>query len=142
MGKRPCEVRGRPGVTVYRPVYIHDSAVIGESTRIGKFCDIGKDVLIGTDCNIQCLVSVSNGCWIGDNVFIGPGARLLNDKYMDGTITPVTVEDDVKIGGGSIILPGVILGKGCLVGAGAVVTANVPPYMIVYGNPAKVRDPG
>ena len=86
------------------------------------------------------MVSVSNGCKVGDRVFIGPGARLLNDKYMDGNITPVTVEDDVKIGGGAIILPGVLLGKGCLVGAGAVVTANVPPYTIVYGNPAKVRN--
>lgn len=138
MSKRPCEVRDRPGVTVYRPVYIHDSAVIGENTRIGKFCDIGKDVRIGTGCNIQCLVSISNGCKLGNNVFIGPGARLLNDKYMNGTITPVTVQDDVKIGGGAVILPGVILGEGCLVGAGAVVTARVPAHIIVHGNPARM----
>ena len=139
MGKRPCAMHHRPGVTILRPVYIHDSALIGPGTKIAKFVDIGKDVVIGVDCNIQAHVSISNYCSVGRQVFIGPGARLLNDKYMDGKIEPVIVEDHVRIGGGAVILPGVRLGRRCLIGAGAVVTKNVPPNTIAYGNPAKLR---
>lgn len=129
----------RERVTIYQPVYIHPTAAIGKGTKIGAFCDIGKDVAIGKNCNIQCHVTVSNGTVIGDNVFIGPNVTILNDKYMDGNIQVVRVEDGAKIGGGSIILPGITVGKNTLIGAGSVVTKDVEPGKVVYGNPAKER---
>lgn len=110
---------------IYRPCYIHPSAKIGEDTKIGAFCDIGKNVVIGKNCNIQAHVTISNGCKIGNNVFIGPNTSLLNDKYMDGKLEPVVVENDVKIGGGVTVLPRVTIGEGALIGAGATVTKNV-----------------
>lgn len=116
----------------YHPCNVHKSARIGEGTKIGAFCDIGKDVVIGKNCNIQAHVTISNECKIGDNVFIGPNTSLLNDKYMDGKIEPVIVWDDAKIGGGATVLPGVIIHAGALVGAGAVVTKDVPSKTCYY----------
>lgn len=127
--------------TIHQPCYIGDHAQIGKGTKIGAFCDIGKLVVIGKNCNIQCHVSISNECKIGNNVFIGPGARLLNDKYMNGKITPVIVEDDVRIGGGAIILPGIYIRSRAKIGAGSVVTKHVPWGAVVYGNPAQVHTP-
>jgi len=124
-------------VTVYKPSYIHSTAKIGEGTKIGAFCDIGKNVIIGRNCSIQCHVTISNDCKIGNNVFIGPNTSLLNDKYMDGGCQPVTVEDHVSIGGGCIILPKVTLHHDCSVGAGSIVTGDVAPNTVVWGNPAK-----
>lgn len=123
----------------YRPVYIHPSAQIGENVKIGAFCDIGKGVKIGDNCNIQSHVTISNGCKIGDNVFIGPNTSLLNDRYMDGNINPVVIGHDVKIGGGVIILPGVVVEPMSKIGAGSVVTKDVFTGTTVYGNPAEVK---
>ena len=128
----------RESVTIYPPTYVHDTAEIGEGTKIGAFCDIGKNVKIGKNCNIQCHVTISNGCKIGNNVFIGPNTTLLNDKYpISKNISPVIVEDNAVIGGGVIILPNVKIGKGAVVGAGSVVTKDVPPDTVVSGNPAR-----
>ena len=128
----------RKDVVIYEPTYVHETAVIGPGTRIGAFCDIGKRVVIGRDCIIQCHVSISNGCRIGDRVFIGPKATLLNDKYPPGEIKPVRVEDDVIIGGAAVILPGVTIGKKAVIGAGSIVTRDVPEGVVVRGNPARI----
>ena len=117
---------------IYPPCNIHKSATIGEGTKVGAFCDIGKDVKIGKGCNIQAHVTISNGCQLGDHVFIGPNTSLLNDKYMDGTIEPVVVEDGATIGGGVTILPRVWIGKGAFIGAGAIVTKDVPADTCYY----------
>jgi len=124
-------------IKVWEPTYIHPTAQIGEGTRIGKFCDIGKNVVIGKNCIVQCQVSISNECKIGNNVFLGPKVTLLNDKHINGKIAPVIIEDGAKIGGATVILPNVRVGKGALVGAGSVVTKNVEPNIMVYGNPAR-----
>jgi len=120
--------------TVYPPCNIHKSATIGEDTQIGAFCDIGKDVKIGKGCNIQAHVTISNGCQLGDHVFIGPNTSLLNDKHMDGVITPVNVESEAKIGGGVTILPSVTIGRGAVIGAGAIVTKDVPAHTCYISN--------
>ena len=111
-----------------------------ESTKVGAYCDIGNPN-IGQDCKIQCHVSIPPGWKIGNRVFIGPGARFANDRYPNLSRKKFipkggTIADDVVIGMGALILP-VTIGKGAVIGAGAVVTKNVPPYTTVVGNPAR-----
>ena len=113
---------------------------IPQSTKVGAFVDIGSP-RIGENCTIQCHVSIPPGWTIGNNVFIGPGVRFANDKHpqangkweqLDGW-----VQDDVVIGMGALIAPGVTLEKGCVIGMGAVVLTDVPAGKTYVGNPAK-----
>lgn len=126
------------GIVVWNYVVIGDNTKIGDGTRIGSFCDIGKDVIIGKDCNIQTHVTISNGCKIGDNVFIAPNSTLLNDKFPQSErLTPPIIKDNAIIGGCSVILPNVTIGEGAVVAAGSVVTKDVAPRTLVKGMPAK-----
>lgn len=125
-------------ITVWNYVVIGDGTRIGEGTVIGSFCDIGKDVVIGKNCSIQAHATISNGCKVGDNVFIAPNSSLLNDRYPKSSLlTPPQIEDNVVIGGGVIILPGVTIGKKAVVAAGSVVTKDVLAREVVLGVPAK-----
>jgi len=133
-------LKKRENVVTYEPSYIHDSAKIGKGTRIGAFVDIGKDVIIGTDCNIQAHVTISNGVHIGDRVFIGPNTSILNDRYpISKVLTPPTIHNDAIIGGFAVILPNVVVGEKAVIGAGSVVTKDVPERKVVYGNPADIK---
>jgi UDP-2-acetamido-3-amino-2,3-dideoxy-glucuronate N-acetyltransferase len=126
-------------VTIWNYVVIGDNTSIGEGTLMGSFCDIGKEVIIGRNCNIQAHATISNGCKIGDNVFMAPNTSLLNDRYPKSILlTPPIVENDVVIGGGVTILPGVVIGKKAVVAGGSVVSKDVPPSTVVKGVPAKV----
>lgn len=126
---------------------------IGEGTKIGCFVEIKKGVRIGRNCKIEPFVFIPEGVTIGDGVFVGPHVCFTNDKYPaavnpDGSLKSVsdwkcsetTVEDRVAIGAGAVILPGVRIGADSLIGAGAVVTKDVPPKCCVIGNPARVRE--
>lgn len=125
---------------MYEPSYIHDSAKIGKGTKIGAFVDIGKDVVIGIDCNIQAHVTISNGVHIGDRVFIGPNTSILNDRYpVSKVLAPPTIQNDVIIGGFVVILPDIVIGEKAVIGAGSVVTKDVPKGNVVYGNPAEQK---
>lgn len=111
-----------------------------DDTKIGAFCDIGEPN-IGFRCKIQCHVSIPPGWSIGNDVFIGPGVRFINDRKPDLSQPFYRqfgyVEDQVVIGGGAIIFP-VRIGYGAIIGAGAVVLKDVAPYTTVVGNPAHV----
>ena len=131
-------MEAKKGFRAYEPSYIHKTADIGNDTKIGAFCDIGKNVKIGEKCNIQAHVTISNDCKLGDRVFIGPNTSLLNDKQMDDRIQPVTVGDDAKIGGGVVVLPGIKIGVSAVIGAGSVVTKDVPPNTVVAGNHERI----
>jgi len=114
---------------------------IGRNCKIHPFVYIEEDVVIGDDCKIQAFAGIGKGTRIGNRVHIGPQVIVSNVKYPYVNrveIEPSTIEDDVAIGAGGIILPGVTVRKGAIVGAGAVVTREVPPNTIVVGNPAKV----
>jgi UDP-2-acetamido-3-amino-2,3-dideoxy-glucuronate N-acetyltransferase len=150
--------------------YVHPSAtlaasaLIGAGTRIWQHCVILDDVVIGIDCNIcfSCFiergvrigdrVTVKNGVylWEGlevhDDVFIGPNVTFSNDLYPRSRARPkewlrTVLEPGCSIGGGAVILPGIRIGRNAMVGAGAVVTRDVPASKVVVGNPARiVRD--
>lgn len=114
---------------------------IGNHTRIKHFVEIQGDVIIGQFCKIESYVFIPEGTRIGNFVFIGPGTILTNDisprATGDWKMAPVKIEDDVTVGAGAIILPGITLHQGCLVGAGAVVTKDVEVGITVVGNPAR-----
>ena len=114
---------------------------IGRNCKIHPFVYIEQDVVIGDDCKVQAFAGIGRGTRIGNRVHIGPSVILCNVKqpFVNNVeIQPLTIEDDVAVGAGAIILPGVTVREGALVGAGAVVTREVPPGAVVVGNPAKV----
>ena len=113
------------------------NAVIGQGSKANHLAYIG-DAVIGDDCKIQGSVYISDKTIIGNNVFIGPGSVITNDKYppSGGDWSPVFVENDVVIGGNCTIIAGVILSQGCVIGAGSVVTKNIPSNEVWAGNPA------
>jgi len=118
---------------------------IGNNTQIGSYSEIKEGVIIGDNCRLQAFVFIPEGTRIGNNVFIGPNVTFLNDKYPtakkaikgDWNLEAVVVEDNVSIGGGCVILPGVRIEKDAFIGAGSVVTKDVKGNYIVCGNPAK-----
>jgi UDP-2-acetamido-3-amino-2,3-dideoxy-glucuronate N-acetyltransferase len=126
-------------VVIWNYVVIGDGTRIGDGSIIGSFCDLGKSVVLGKNCNIQAHVTISNGCILGDNVFIAPNSSLLNDKYPKSSLlTPPVIKNGVQIGGGVTILPNVTVGEKAVVGGGSVVSKNVPARTVVTGCPAKV----
>ena len=126
------------GAIAWQPCMI-DSESIGRGTNIGALSHIGRDVTIGETCKIQGSVYIADGCIIGDEVFIGPNATLTNDRHppSGGKWSPVVVEDKVVIGANATIVAGVRLCEGCVIGAGSVVTEEVPSEQVWAGNPAK-----
>ena len=123
---------------------------IGDYSRIGTFVEIQKGVHIGSNCKIQSHSFICEGVRIKNRVFIGHGVTFINDKLpkttnLDGTIkrngdwtcTKTTIEDEASIGSGSTILCGINIGRGAVIGAGSVVTKNVPDGQVWVGNPAK-----
>jgi UDP-2-acetamido-3-amino-2,3-dideoxy-glucuronate N-acetyltransferase len=122
---------------------IYGENEIGEGTKIAALCDIGN-CTIGKNCNIQTMVSIPKGTVIEDDVFIGPGVNILNDKYPPSYGKhwhKVTIKKGASIGGNATILPGVTIGENAMVGAGSVVTKDVKKGATVYGNPAKLKCP-
>jgi UDP-2-acetamido-3-amino-2,3-dideoxy-glucuronate N-acetyltransferase len=122
-------------------------ATVGKGTKIGRGCVIGSNAYIGTGCEIgdctriQHGVFLPNSTMIGQRVFIGPNATFTDDLNPRAGNTfykaqPPLIADDVAIGAGAVILPGVILEEGCVIGAGAVVVRRVPRHVTVVGNPA------
>lgn len=118
---------------------IHKSAKIGKNTRIYPYVYIEGDVVIGDNCIIKPFVYIPKGTRIGDNVFIGMGTQICNDKYPqvnnpDFNLKGVTIEDNVSIGANVTILPGLTLHYKSMVGAGIVVTKDIPECTIQCKN--------
>jgi UDP-2-acetamido-3-amino-2,3-dideoxy-glucuronate N-acetyltransferase len=122
---------------------------IGAGTRIGTFVEVQRGAEIGSRCKIQSHTFICDGVRIGDAVFVGHGVMFINDRRpratgpggglqsdADWELTETIVEDGASIGSNATILCGVRIGTGAQVGAGAVVTRDVPPGASVVGNPA------
>ena len=147
-------------------IYIHPLADvaecrIGDETKIWQFVVVLKGAQIGVECNIcaQTLiegdvvigdrvtikagVQIWDGSVIGNDVFIGPNATFSNDNFPRSKRPPkkfhgVTINNGASIGANATLLPGIIIGEKAMVGAGAVVTKDVPPNAVVVGNPARI----
>lgn len=124
---------------------------IGDQTRIGAFVEIQKNAVVGRLCKVSSHTFICEGVLIEDEVFIGHGVMFTNDLYpqatiedgalqtdADWTVIPTTVKRRASIGSNATIIAGVTIGEGSLVGAGAVVTRDVPDYAIVAGVPARI----
>jgi len=115
---------------------------IGRNCKIGAFVYIEEGVIIGNNCKIKPFVFIPTGVVIEDDVFIGPNVTFTNDKYPRAKgswrLLPTRVKRGASIGAGSVILPGLTIGENSIIGAGAVVTSDVPDNAIVFGNPARV----
>lgn len=115
---------------------IHAGARIGSAVTIGSHCNI-CDCKIGDRVSIQTACHITRGVIIEDDVFIGPGVITLNDKLTDSAMTYPRIGRGARVGGGSVILPGVSIGAGAVIGAGSVVTKDVPAGATLVGNPAR-----
>jgi acetyltransferase-like isoleucine patch superfamily enzyme len=124
---------------------------IGDETKIGAFVEIQKNAKIGRHCKISSHTFICEGVIIEDNVFIGHGVMFTNDTYpratnvdgrlqteADWNVEKIVVKRGASIGTGATILPNTCIGDNAIVGAGSVVTKDVPANAVVAGNPAKV----
>ena len=124
---------------------------IGDETKIGAFVEIQKNATVGRRCKISSHTFICEGVTIEDNVFIGHGVMFVNDMYprataaggdlqteQDWKVEKTLVKQGASIGTGVTVLANVTIGEEAIVGAGAVVTRDVPPRTIVAGNPARV----
>jgi len=146
----------RKGTLIYGDVTIGDHfqsghyTVIRAKVRMGDFCTVTNHstlegvIRFGNSVRVMSNVYIPSRTWVGDNVFIGPGTTILNERLpgrVDNPATPrgATIEDDVMIGGGVTIVPGVTIGERSFIAAGAVVTKDIPPRSFVVGVPGEIR---
>ncbi len=131
------------GTTIWAFSHVLAGAVIGENCNINDHVFIENQVVIGNRVTVKCGVQVWDGITIEDDVFIGPNATFTNDHFPRSKQYPVEytqtrICQGASIGANATILPGVKIGRKVMVGAGAVVTRDIPPYAIVVGNPARI----
>ncbi|MEI8175736.1 MAG: acyltransferase [Candidatus Omnitrophota bacterium] len=150
-------------ITYFRhPEALVETTQIGDGTRIWAFAHLMKGARVGRDCNIGDHAFIESGAVVGNNVtvkngvviwdkviiedgvFLGPNMVFTNDLFprsgaRDNPLVATLVKKGASIGANATIVCGVTIGEGALVGAGAVVTRDVAPYALVYGNPAKVH---
>ncbi|HEX8843675.1 MAG TPA: acyltransferase [Pyrinomonadaceae bacterium] len=144
------DVRLGRDVAIYHFVNLY-GCEIGDSTKIGSFVEIQKGVKVGRNCKISSHTFVCEGVIIEDEVFIGHGVNFINDKYprataedgqlqteADWTVERTTIRRGASIGTNATILGGLEIGERAIVGAGSVVTTDVPAHAIVAGNPARI----
>lgn len=139
-----------PRTSVWNRAVLRGGASLGAECIVGRDAFIDEGVVIGNRVKIQNGALVYHGVAVGNGVFIGPGAILTNDRYPravtatgelargdDWTVSPIELRDGCSIGAGAVVVAGVSVGRFATVGAGAVVTRDVPDYALVAGNPAR-----
>jgi acetyltransferase-like isoleucine patch superfamily enzyme len=144
------DVKLGPGVRLSKFINLY-GCEIGENTKIGAFVEIQKNATIGRNCKVSSHTFICEGVIIEDNVFVGHGVTFINDSYpratgadgqlqteKDWTVERTVVKTGASIGSGSTVLSNIVIGENAIVGAGSVVTKDVPANAIVAGNPAKL----
>lgn len=145
-----ADVRLGAGVKIAKFVNLYGCA-IGAHTKIGAFVEVQKNAVIGANCKISSHTFICEGVTLEDGVFVGHGVVFINDTYpravnadgslqteADWRVEKTVVKAGASIGSGATILANVTIGEQALVGAGSVVTQDVPARAVVAGNPAKV----
>lgn len=150
----------RRGVTIHEPADVHPSAYlapgvvvwpftticagvqIGRDTVIGARVYVGRETVVGSECRVNDGSHLTDRMTVGNRVFFGPGVLTSNDRHPrvmnpDYVVDPPIIEDGVSVGSGANLLPGVRLGRGSMIAAGAVVHKDVLPGIVVAGNPAR-----
>jgi acetyltransferase-like isoleucine patch superfamily enzyme len=142
-------------VAIFHPDLVNlYGCTVGDDTRIGTFVEIQKNAFIGSRCKISSHTFICEGVTIEDAVFVGHGVMFINDRFPHATAEggalqteadwqciPTRVRKGASIGSGAVILCGVTIGENALIGAGAVVTKDVPDGAVVAGVPARLREP-
>lgn len=134
------------GTQIWQFVVVLPGASIGRNCNVNAHCLIENDVVVGDNVTVKCGNYLWDGVRIEDDVFIGPNVTFTNDKYPRSKRRPerflvTTVKKGASIGGGATLLPGITIGEFATVGAGAVVTRDVPAGATVTGCPASVVTP-
>ena len=143
------DVKLGQGVAIYNFVNLY-GCEIGDGTKIGSFVEIQKGVQVGRNCKISSHTFICEGVTVEDEVFIGHGVNFINDKYprattsdgalqteADWKVESTTVRRGASIGTGATILGGIVIAEYAIIGAGAVVTKDVPARAVVVGTPAR-----
>lgn len=143
------DVKLGKGVKIFHFVNLY-GCEIGDNSKIGAFVEIQKGAKIGRNCKISSHSFICEGVTIEDEVFIGHNVTFINDKYprattesgepqseQDWVCVPTLVKKGASIGSSATLLCGITIGEYAVVGAGSVVTKDVPPYTLVAGNPAR-----
>ena len=147
------DVRLGPGVRIFHPQLVNlYGCSIGADTKIGGFVEIQKNAVVGARCKISSHTFVCEGVTIEDEVFVGHGVMFINDRHpratsaggalqteADWTVIPTLVKRGATIGSGVVVLCGVTIGARAMIGAGAVVTRDVPDDAVVAGVPARLH---
>ncbi|MFF2273372.1 WxcM-like domain-containing protein [Agromyces sp. NPDC058136] len=131
------------GTRIWAFSHVLPGASIGADVNINDHVFVENDVVIGDRVTLKSGVQVWDGIRLGDDVFVGPNVTFTNDPFPRSKQYPeafavTTIEAGASIGGGAVILPGIRVGRRAMIGAGSVVTKDVPPHAIVVGNPARI----
>ena len=131
------------GTRVWQYVVILPGAVIGRDGNICSHCFIENKVVVGDRVTVKCGVQLWDGVTLENDVFVGPNVTFTNDLHprsrnAEASLLPTLVKKGASIGANATILPGLTIGEGAMVGAGAVVTKDVPPRTMVVGSPARI----
>lgn len=160
--KPSAPAKGRDDVVVHPQALIDDGATVGRGTRVWAFAHVLSGAVVGEDCNIcdhtfvegkvrlgnrvtlKCGVFLWDGVEAEDDVFIGPAAAFVNDlrprsKNRNWRCSPTLLKEGCSIGANATVIAGVTVGRFAMVGAGAVVTQDVPDFALVAGSPARFR---
>lgn len=139
-----CEsTRVGDDTTIWAFTHVLPGAVIGRNVNVNDHVFIENEVIVGDRVTLKSGVQLWDGIELQDDVFVGPNVTFTNDRFPRSKHYPdsfprTLVESKASIGGGAVILPGIRIGQSAMVGAGAVVTRDVPPFAVVVGNPARI----